>query len=206
LWRARRCWVWRTVDGVALVEQRDVADHGPAVLGEDVQFFAERPERHLEVLQDRVGLVLGIEGVLLGAADGVLGLVEDAAEAGGLVGVDQVLDRAGVQHGLHELLGLVEVEELAFLHGGAHLQDAPFLVPEGVGAGAGRDIKDGFAPREGLGGDVLGQGCDLGEGGGVAGLLFARRGGLIGLRVLRHCLIPRSMILPASTRELFQRS
>jgi MoxR-like ATPase len=42
------------VDLVALVDDRDVADHRAAVLGEDVQFFAQRAERDLEVLEDRV--------------------------------------------------------------------------------------------------------------------------------------------------------
>jgi len=112
------------VDLVAGVHDRDVADHGAGLLGEDVQLFAQRPQRHFQVLQDRVGLLLAVEGLLLGAGDGVQGRVVHAAEAERLVRLDQVLAAVGEEHGLHELPRLAEVEELALLLGVAHLQDA----------------------------------------------------------------------------------
>ncbi len=72
------------VDGVARVADGDGADHGALARGEEVQLLAQRVERHLEVLDDGIRLVLLLEGVLLGVADGVLGDVVEVADAGGL--------------------------------------------------------------------------------------------------------------------------
>jgi hypothetical protein len=124
------------VDLVARIHQGDVAHHGAGLLGEDVQLLAQGPQRHLKVLQDAVALVLVSEGLLLGAGHRVQPLVEHATEAQGLVRGDEVLHAAAVQHGLHEALGLVQVEELPVLAGLAHLQDALAPVPDGVAAGA----------------------------------------------------------------------
>ena len=123
------------VDLVAGVDDGDIADHGAALLGEDVQLFTQRTQRDLEVLKDAVGLGLVVEGLLLGALDGVQRLVEHATERGCLVLLDEVAHGGGVQQGLHELAGLPEIEELAVADGVAHLEDAFLLVPVRVGRG-----------------------------------------------------------------------
>ena len=117
------------VDRVAGVDDRDLADHGPAAVGEDVQLFAQGVHRHLEVLDDRVGLALVVEGLLaLRALDGVLGHVVNLSDAGALAGVDQFLALGGDQHRLHKPLGLPVVEQAALLRIAAHCNEARFDV------------------------------------------------------------------------------
>ena len=82
------------VDLVAVVGERDGADHRAAVLGVEVQLFADRVEQHFEVFDDRVALVLIVEGVFLGAFDRVLEHVEQTPEARGLALHDQLLAAA----------------------------------------------------------------------------------------------------------------
>ncbi len=130
------------VDLVAGVDDRDVADHRARLLGEDVQLLAQGAERDLQVLEDRVRLLLVVEGLLLRAGDGVQALVVHATKAERLVGLDEVLAAVGEQHGLHELAGHAEVEQLAVLLVRAHLQDAKLLVERRVRGGAERDVDD----------------------------------------------------------------
>ena len=149
------------VDLIAFVDERDVADHRPAVFGEHVEFFAKRSERHFEVFEDRVGLVLRVEGVLLRPRDRVLRLVEHATKARRLLRFDQFLDRRRVQHRLHELLGGLEIEQRALARSFAHLEDAALLVPVRVGTRAGRNLEDGIASGEDLARDLFGERVDL---------------------------------------------
>jgi len=152
------------VDLVAGVDDGDVADHGAALFGEDMELFAECAEGDLEVFEDLVGLGLVVEGFFFGALDGVEALVEHAAEAGGFALGDEVADALAVEECLHEEACLAEVEELAGGAGGAHLEDAAGLVPFGVGGGAGGDIELGLASGEGGFDDGVGEGLEGGGG------------------------------------------
>ena len=87
----------------------------PLPRGEQVQLLAQRVERDLEVLDDRVRLVLLLEGVLPRVADGVLGDVVEVADARRLAGVDELLAGLRDEEGLHELLRHRDVEEVALL-------------------------------------------------------------------------------------------
>jgi len=168
------------VDLVAVVDDGDVADHGAAFLGEDVEFFAERSEGDLEVFEDAVGFGLVVEGFFLGAFDGVEGLVEHPAEGECFVGVEQLVHGFGVEEGLHELACLAEVEELTGADGVAHLEDALFGVPVGVGSGADRDIHLGLGTGVDGIDDVLGEARELLGGIGItlgAGVGLGARGG-----------------------------
>ena len=192
------------VDLVAVVDDGDVADHGAALLGEDMEFLAERAEGDLEVFEDGVGLGLVVEGFFLGALDGVQAGVEHAAEAGGLVLLDEVDDPVGVDQGLHELAGLAEVEELAGVGGVAHAEDAGLLVPLGVGRGPGGDLEGGLDIGEGGGDHAVGEAVDAPGGvlvaGGAVGGFGA--GGVVG-RGGALVEAPPAAGLPAAFLEVF---
>ena len=131
------------VDGVAGVGDRDGAHHRALARGEQVQLLAQGVEGDLEVLDDRVGLVLLLEGVLARVADGVLGDVVEVADAGGLARVDQLLAGVADQERLHELLRHRDVEEVALLLLAAQLHQALLLAPLDVGQGAHGDVEGG---------------------------------------------------------------
>src|SRR2546430_6141144 len=75
----------RAVHAIAVVHEHHGPADGPGVFGPHVQLLAQRRQRHLEILDERVGLVLRIEGVLVRVLDGVLGPVIDLSERGGEV-------------------------------------------------------------------------------------------------------------------------
>src|SRR2546425_2377114 len=75
----------RAVHAVAVVHEHHRPDDGAGVLRAHVELLTERRQGHLEVLDDRVGLVLGVERVLVRVLDGVLRPVIDLAERGGEV-------------------------------------------------------------------------------------------------------------------------
>ena len=87
----------------------------------------------LEVLDERVGLVLVVERVLVRALHRVLGAVVDLAERRREVRPLQLGQGVGHQHRLHELLRHADVEERARLLALAQLDDAALLVEVDVG-------------------------------------------------------------------------
>ena len=139
------------------------AHHRALARGEEVQLLAQGVQGDLEVLDDRVGLVLLLERVLAGVADGVLGDVVEVADAGGLARVDELLAGLADQEGLHELLRHRHVEEVALLLLVAELDQAPLLAPADVGEGAHGDVEERvLAARHRLQ-HALGELLDLGR-------------------------------------------
>jgi hypothetical protein len=169
------------VDAIAVVHEHHGADDGAGVLRAHVKLLAERRQRHLEVLDERVGLVLGVERVLVRALDGVLGPVVDLAERGREVRPLELGERVRHEHRLHELLRHRHVEERPGLLALAHLDQALALVEVHV-----RERADGDGDRRVLAllGGVDHQVGDPDE-------LFLDRGRLLGF--LRHGLL----LLPA---------
>jgi len=74
-----------------------------------------RRQRHFEVLDERVGLVLGVEGVLVRVLHRVLGAVVDLPQRRREVCPLQLGQGIGHQHRLHELLRHPHVEQRALL-------------------------------------------------------------------------------------------
>src|SRR5205807_1098968 len=72
----------RAVHPIAVVHQHQRPDDGAGVLGTHVQLLAEGRQGDLQVLDERIGLVLGVERVLVRVLDRVLGAVVDLAERG----------------------------------------------------------------------------------------------------------------------------
>src|SRR5205814_5878970 len=126
----------RAVHPVAVVGEHDGPHDAAGVLGAHVEFLAQRRQRHFEVLDQRVGLVLVVERVLVRVLHGVLGAVVDLPERRGEAGPLQLGQGVGHQHRLHELLGHADVEERARLLALAHLDDAALLVEVDVGEAA----------------------------------------------------------------------
>ena len=116
----------------------------PRVLGAHVQLFAQRGQRDFEVFDQRIGLVLVVEGVFVRVLHRVLGAVVDLAQRGRQVGALQLGERVGHEHRLHELLGHADVEERALLLAPAHLDDAALLVEVDVGEAAHGDRQRGI--------------------------------------------------------------
>ena len=123
----------------------------PGVLGAHVQLLAQGLQRHLQILDQRVGFVLGVEGVLVRVLHRVLGAVVDLAQRRGEVGPLQLGEGVGHQHRLHELLRHAHVEERPLLLALAHLDDAALLVEVDVGEAAHRDGKRGILAAIGCG-------------------------------------------------------
>jgi hypothetical protein len=121
------------------------------------ELLAEALERDLEILDDRVALLLRGEGLLAGALDRVLEQVVETSDARGLLLVDQGLAAGRHEQRLHVALGLREVEELAAIGLAAHLDDLPRLVEADVREAAGRDVEMGIATLLGGGGDLVRQ-------------------------------------------------
>ena len=113
-----------------------------------MEFLAQCAECNFEVFENRIRLVLPIEGVLARPCNSVLCFVEHTAEAAGLSSRDQLTDRVGVQHRLHELLGSLEIEERPRCSCGAHLENATLLIPQRVGLCTRRDLNDRIVSAE----------------------------------------------------------
>src|SRR5215510_12888058 len=126
----------RAVHAVAVVVQHHGAHDAPRVLGAHVELLAQRGQGHLEVLDERIALVLAVEGILVRALHGVLGAVVDLAERRREVGALELAEGVSHQHRLHELLGHAHVEEGAGLLALAHLDDAALLIEVDVGEAA----------------------------------------------------------------------
>ena len=150
----------RAVDLVARVDERDRADHAAAVTRIDVEFFAEALQRDLEVLNDRVALLLRGEGLLAGALDRVLEEVVKTSDTRGLLLVEQLLATGGHKQGLHVALGLREIEELTAVCLAAHLDDFLRLVEADIREAAGGDVEEGIAALLGGGRDLVGEALD----------------------------------------------
>src|SRR5205085_410253 len=73
------------IDLVAGVVHDERPDERASAVREEVQLLAEGVDRDLEILDDRIALVLILEGVLPGAGERVLRHVEHLADADGLV-------------------------------------------------------------------------------------------------------------------------
>src|SRR5262249_9136866 len=129
----------RAVDAVAVVPEHDRADDAPGVLRPHVELFAERGQRHLEVLDQRVRLVLVVEGVLVGVLHRVLGAVVDLAKRGREIRPLELGEGVRHQDRLHELLGHADIEEGALLLLLPQLDDAALLVEADVGQAADGD-------------------------------------------------------------------
>ena len=158
----------------------------------------------LEVLDDRVGLVLAVEGVLVRALHRVLGAVVDLAQRGRQVRPLQLGERVGHQHRLHELLGHADVEERARLLALAHLDDAALLVEGDVGEAAHGDRQRGVLAPLGGRDDRVGHADQLLLDGAGALAFFSRHGALtpffarFGLRAGRGPSPTAARVLPRS--------
>ena len=106
-----------------------------------MEFFAQRFEGDFEIFDERIGLVLAVEGVFVGVLNRVLGAVINFPQRSRQVGALQLGESVGDEHGLHEFLRHADVEESARLLSAAHLDDAALLVEVDVGEGAHRDRK-----------------------------------------------------------------
>src|SRR6266542_1624533 len=124
------------VHPVAVVAEHHRTHDAPRILRAHVELFTEGGQGDFEVLDERVGFVLIVEGVLVRAFHGVLGAVVDLAQRGGEAGPLQLAEVIGHQHRLHELLRHGHVEERARLLPPAHLDDAALLVEVDVGEAA----------------------------------------------------------------------
>src|SRR2546425_1370680 len=151
----------RAVHPVAVVHQDQGADDGASVLGTHVQLLAESRQRHLQVLDERIGLVLGVERVLVRVLDRVLGPVVDLAKRGREVGSLQLAERIGHEDRLHELLGHADVEERPGLLSLPHLDQAPALVEGDVGQGPDGDRERGVLSPLGRGDHHVGHADEL---------------------------------------------
>src|SRR6185503_10329724 len=141
----------RAVHPVAVVAEDDRPHDAARVLRAHVELLAQRGEGHLEILDERVGLVLVVEGVLVRALHGVLGSVVDLAQRGRELGPLQLGERVRHQDRLHELLRHADVEEGTLLLPLAHLDDAALLVEVDVGEAAHRDEQRGVLGPVGRG-------------------------------------------------------
>ena len=152
------------VDLVARIDERDRPHHAAAVAGIDMELFAEALERDLEILDDRVALLLRGEGFLAGALDRVLEEVVQPSDAGGLLLFEQLLAAGGHEQRLHVALGLGEVEELTTVGLPPHLDDLPRLVEADVRETAGWNIEVRIAILFRGGRHLVGESDDQSEG------------------------------------------
>src|SRR6266446_3748591 len=151
----------RAVHAIAVVHEYHGPDDRPGVFGPHVQLLAERLQRHLEVLDERIGLVLGVERVLVRVLDRVLGPVVDLAKRGREIGSLQLAERIGHEDRLHELLGHADVEERPGLLSLPHLDQAPALVEGDVGQGPDGDRERGVLSPLGRGDHHVGHADEL---------------------------------------------
>ncbi len=126
-----------------------------------MQLFTQGGQGDFQVFDDRVALILIVEGLFVRAGNRMLGEVIHPADAGGLALIDQPFAATGDQHGLHEAPRLAQIEKVAGLLLAPHLDDAALLVVAGVGQGPQRDIHAGVLLLRRRHDDGLGQGDDL---------------------------------------------
>ncbi len=149
----------------------------PLVRRINVQFLAQRVERHFQIFDHRVALVLVSNVSSLRSLDGVLEQVEQTPDAGALLLLEQLLAAAGHQHGLHIAFGLRQVEQLPAVLVAPHLDEALRLVVAHVRQGAGRDVEIGIAAFVGVVDDAVGQADQIAQRLFVAGVEFHGRAG-----------------------------
>ena len=131
-----------TIDFVPFVDDGDIADHIPFILGGQVQFFPERTKDHLDILDDRIALGLVVERFLFDPGDGAFEHVVETTNAVGFSLGNQLLRPAGDKHRLHETLRLGKVEQLPLRGFVPHFNDFFTLIEADVRKGPHRNIDD----------------------------------------------------------------
>ena len=127
-----------TVNFIPCITDRDVADHGATLFGKNMQFFPQRTQQHLKVLQDGVGFILITKCLFFGACNGVQALVIHAPKTQGFVLLQQLQHPPLLKRGLHEFPRLSQIEQFSYLGAVPHAKNSGSLIPLGVGIGTDR--------------------------------------------------------------------
>ena len=78
---------------------------------EDMKFFPQGHQRDFQVLDDRIGFVLGVERIFMRILNRMFRAIVDLPERGREVGPLQLGERIGDEHRLHELLRHPDIEK-----------------------------------------------------------------------------------------------
>ena len=122
-----------------------------------MEFFSEALQRHLQILDNRIALLLRGECLFSRAIDRVFEKVVKTPDARGFLLIDQRLAAGCDQQRLHVTLGLREVKELATVGLRAHLNDLSRLIEANVREATGWDGELRIATLFGCSDDAVGQ-------------------------------------------------
>ncbi len=106
-----------------------------------MELFSKRGKGYLEILNDWIGFVLRIEGVLVRIFDRVFRAVINFPKRGRQISTLQLGERISDQHGLHEPLRHADVKKGPLLLLAPHLNQAFLFIEGHVRKGTDRDLK-----------------------------------------------------------------
>ena len=99
------------VHSIAVVAEHHRSDNAAAVFGPHMQFFPQGHQRDLQILDDGIRFILGIESIFVRVPNRMLRAIVNFPERGGKVGPLQFGERIGDEHRLHEFFRHPHIEK-----------------------------------------------------------------------------------------------